>query len=110
MWWRLGHWPTVDAMLEDLSPVEFAEARAAYELIPLADGWKQTDTLCGEIKEEFASFFAMKAGKRSVPQNWRFKTGDFIPKLKFVRDQEIHVNQQSIDAFQVLIENRFKQQ
>ncbi len=94
-------------MLDELEPWELARWRAARETIPLDDGWRQTDTICGAIQNEFAQHFAIKAGKKTIPKSWLYKLGSYIPKIRSKKRDKPKVNQASIDITQALIESQF---
>jgi hypothetical protein len=94
-------------MLLALTPEEFAGMLAARETLPLDDGWRQTDTICGAIQNEFAQHFAMKAGKSRVPKDWLHKLGSYIPRLLRKKPKKVEVNQASIDVTQAIIESHF---
>jgi len=94
-------------MLAELEPWELARWRAAYETVPLDDGWKQADTIAGAIQDNFAQYFAGKAGKSRVPKDWLHKIGSFIPKIRRKKRERLEVNQASIDMTQAIIESQF---
>jgi len=82
----------------------------AYEVVPLDDGWRQADTIAGAIHNESERNLAQRAGlmglKGLPPEEWH-KPGNYIPKLKFVKQKSIQVNQASIDVFQSMIEQQY---
>ncbi len=94
-------------MLAELEPREIVYWRAARETIPLDDGWKQADTIAGAIHDEFASYFAHKAGKKEIPKSWLHKVGSYIPKLRLRKRERVTVDQASIDLTQSILESHF---
>lgn len=90
-------------MLACLSPAELVEIRAAYETIPLDDGWKQAGTIAAEIHNQLEVYFAMKAGKSRVDESRLFSPEDYIPRIKAHQHMRPVVNQASIDATQAIL-------
>jgi hypothetical protein len=93
-------------MLADLEPPELVEARAAFRVIPLDDGWQQAGTIAATIHNEMEKFFAMKAGKRRIDERDLRKPDDYIPKIRR-KKRGIKVNQASIDAYQQMIQQQY---
>lgn len=108
MWRDIGRWDTVNEMLAALSPQEFVEARAAYETVPLDDGWRQTGTVAAAINNKFEKLFAINAGRSSIDSQNIREPQDYIPKVKFKKDSELRVNQASIDAYQQTLEQQYR--
>ena len=94
-------------MLDQLTPQQLVEARAAYAVVPLDDGWRQAGTVAATIHNEFELFKAAKAGRRSIDESRLRGPDDYIPKLKSVRRAAIEVDQGSIDAHQAAMESRY---
>lgn len=96
-------------MLADLTPAELVEARIAYEVVPLNDGWRQAGTIAATFHNEMERYMAGKAGKPRVDERRLHKPADYIPKVRLrKRAAEIEVNQASIDTFQHMIEQQFR--
>lgn len=107
MWWKLGRWDTVDDMLEAMGPYHIIRARAAYETIPLDDGWQQADTISRAINFEMARYITAKAGKSRVDPSHLPKPGDYIPQIR-LKEKPV-VNNASIDYFQRMLEAQYGQ-
>lgn len=105
MWWQLGRWDTVKDMLLSMDAEDIVWARAAYETVPLDDGWKQADTVAGAMHNEFERYMTAKAGKMRVDPSRLHKLGDYIPKLR--PKKQVTVNQGSIDYLQRMIEAQY---
>lgn len=108
MWLDLGRWDTVDDMLAALDPMDLVKARAAYETVPLDDGWRQAGTIAAALHNAIQLLMAAQAGEWQLdPQRLR-EPQDYIPKIRFKKVSEIQVNQQSIDAYQRTIEGQYR--
>lgn len=94
-------------MLAHLSPEELAEARAAKEVVPLDDGWKQAGTIAATVHNELTKYMFAKAGKARVDKSEWFSADDYIPKIREPRKSAIRVNQASIDMTESIIANHF---
>lgn len=95
-------------MLAALSPADLFEARIAYEVVPLNDGWRQAGTIAATFHNELERYAAAKAGKSRLDKSCLRTPQDYIPKVTLKRSKEIHVNQSSIDAFQKMIEGQYR--
>lgn len=84
-------------MLAALSPTDLVQARAAYRVLPLDDGWRQAGTIAATFHNEMERYMAGRAGKKSVDEkNWR-SPEDYIPRIRAAKKTS-KVNQASIDA------------
>lgn len=106
MWWKLGRWDTVDDMLAALGPRDIVRARAAYETIPLDDGWKEADTISRAFELEMAKYMTAKAGKTRLNTSSLSKPGDYIPRVK-VKRKPVIVNNASIDYYHLMIQRQY---
>jgi hypothetical protein len=98
----------VDAMLDELTPAQLVEWRAARHVVPLEDGWRQAGTIAATMHNEMELFKAAKAGKRHLDESRLRQPDDYIPKLKTVRRAELAVDEGSIAAHQAAMESRYR--
>lgn len=105
MWWQLGRWDTVDDMLRALDGCDLVRARAAYETVPLDDGWQQTDTVSRAINFEFERYTQAKAGRTTLDRSRLQKAGAYIPRVK--PKKKVIVNNASIDYYHLMIQRQY---
>lgn len=108
MWLDLGRWDTVDDMLAALDPMDLVKARAAYETVPLHDGWRQAGTIAAALHNAIQMLMAAQAGERRVDPQRLCSPQDYIPKIRFKKVSEVQVNQESIDTYQKMIEGQYR--
>lgn len=95
-------------MLACLEPRQLAEARAAYRVIPLDDGWRQAGTIAATVHNVMAHYMAGKAGKRRVDEKDLRKPDDYIPRVRVRTKESVAVDQASIDAVQQMVEQQYR--
>lgn len=81
--------------------------RAAREVVPLDDGWKQAGTIAATFHNEMERYCAGKAGKSRVDESRLHGPDKYIPQIRLKQRQRIEVNQSSIDITQRIIESQF---
>jgi hypothetical protein len=94
-------------VLDELEPWELVEWKAAREILPLDDGWKQAGTIAADAHNDFEHWLAIKAGRSTIAKSrWR-KPEDYIPRREPEKLEAIEIDQASIDAHQAAIESRY---
>lgn len=95
-------------MLDEMTPAQLVEWRAARHVVPLEDGWRQAGTIAATLHNEMELYKAAKSGKRHVEASRFRQPDDYIPRLKTVRRHELAVDEASIAAHQAAMESRYK--
>lgn len=77
----------VDEMLEEMSPAQFTEWRAALDVLGLDDQWQQAGTVCEtiytELHELAAAFNSEETEADARKRRASYpKAGDFVPLLR----------------------------
>lgn len=69
-------------MLEELTPAQLVEWRAARALVPLEDGWLQAGVIAAADHNQMERLMAMKAGRARVARDRLLRPEDFIPRAR----------------------------
>lgn len=94
-------------MLDDMTPAQLVEWRAARTVVPLEDGWRQAGTIASTLHNELELYKAAKSGKRHVEASRLRQPDDYIPKLRTVRREALAVDEASIAACQAALESSY---
>jgi len=94
-------------MLDELTPAQIVEWRAAKETLPLDDGWRQAGTVAAEVNNTMARYVAGKAGKSRVDKRSLRSPDEYIPKIRGKKRGSVRVNQASIDVYHAMIRQQY---
>lgn len=70
--------------------------RAAFAVVPLDDGWRQTDEICRAVHDLGVKLFAALTGSRLDPRSFA-RPGSYIPNQRR-RTPAIQTDRASIEA------------